>query len=472
MNLTFDGLLSDDGGFADVYEAHDDIGRRLAVKIVRDSSVGISDALAHAKALVRAAHKNIVTVHAVEKVSDPKSGEMVDAIVMEYLEGETLDVILSRGNLSETEVVHISIGVIKAIRHVHGLGMVHGDLHEKNIMVVGGNAKVIDLLYRYTLLSVDAAKRESLVEREIHALGALITSMATRSSFGPTEISSFLNSARRARTLDNLEAAIWRLQGAPEVSTPMVDSAPIEPMQPINAAAASEASIARVPLQPAAGKARFRPEGEAIGSLFNRLPGPNAKYSPDLFLADGPAMWLRLIPVNGLDHPLGGLSIDKAIQQTTFLATPLNQEEGIDIRKVRAADGMGICTVYGGGASAVFFCFDNGEIWTIDASLRGFNDQRVYFNERSFGDALLRGIRVLDELAVQPPYRWEAGVEGISNYEFAPMGRAAWAGRFHFAANVVSLGGLVRGSLTNQAEALQVLEPFFGAVFDAAHMER
>lgn len=45
-----------DGGFADVWLARDELDREVAVKIVREASVGVADALAHAKALARATH--------------------------------------------------------------------------------------------------------------------------------------------------------------------------------------------------------------------------------------------------------------------------------------------------------------------------------------------------------------------------------------------------------------------------------
>jgi len=61
-----------DGGFADVWKATDDLGRDVAVKIVRESAVVVSSAMAHARALARTTKAK------------------VDAIVMELLEGTTL----------------------------------------------------------------------------------------------------------------------------------------------------------------------------------------------------------------------------------------------------------------------------------------------------------------------------------------------------------------------------------------------
>jgi len=79
-----------DGGFADVWSAEDELGREVAVKLVRASAAVISDVEAHARALVRAAHPNIVAVYSIETIKDPETGNDIRGIVMELLRGETL----------------------------------------------------------------------------------------------------------------------------------------------------------------------------------------------------------------------------------------------------------------------------------------------------------------------------------------------------------------------------------------------
>lgn len=79
-----------DGGFADVWKATDDLGRDVAVKIVRESAVVVSSAMAHARALARTSHPNVVSILSLERITDPTTKAKVDAIVMELLEGTTL----------------------------------------------------------------------------------------------------------------------------------------------------------------------------------------------------------------------------------------------------------------------------------------------------------------------------------------------------------------------------------------------
>ena len=107
MKLEFIDVLSTDGGFADVWRARDELGRELAIKIVRDASVGISNALQHARALARAKHPNVVVVHAIEQVTDPSGSGLVDAVVMELLPGETFGSRLKGSALSIEELATV-----------------------------------------------------------------------------------------------------------------------------------------------------------------------------------------------------------------------------------------------------------------------------------------------------------------------------------------------------------------------------
>ncbi len=66
------------GAFADVWAATDSLDRRVAVKIIHKWAAVISSALAHAKALARTNHPNVVSVFSLEKIAHPESGHEVD----------------------------------------------------------------------------------------------------------------------------------------------------------------------------------------------------------------------------------------------------------------------------------------------------------------------------------------------------------------------------------------------------------
>ena len=207
MKLEFIGLLSTDGGFADVWRARDELGRELAIKIVRDASVGISNALQHARALARAKHPNVVVVHAIEQVTDPSGSGLVDAVVMELLPGETVGSRLKGSALSIEELATVGRGVIAAIRHIHEQGMVHGDLHEENLMISNGEAKVIDLLNRHTFGAADAVNREKQTLRELRSLKQILQQLIGHSEADSQHCNAFTEAVRGNLLLEEIGTA-------------------------------------------------------------------------------------------------------------------------------------------------------------------------------------------------------------------------------------------------------------------------
>lgn len=181
MRLTLIDKLGD-GGFADVWRAKDELDRIVAVKIVRAANKEVSNALAHAKALARAEHKNVVTVFSIEKVEDPESTDLVDCVVMELISGVTLNARLTENQLTLAEVQAIGLGIIEGLQHIHSKNLVHGDLHAENVMVVGDTPKIIDILYRNSLASLSTEKKDSSIKRDFQSLQFLLNQLLDHSN--------------------------------------------------------------------------------------------------------------------------------------------------------------------------------------------------------------------------------------------------------------------------------------------------
>ena len=91
-DFEFDGDERKSGLYGVVRKARQiSLSRDVAIKIIRSSMVQVADALAHAQALARVKHPNIVTVYQVARVIDPDSTPPVevDAVVMEWVDGES-----------------------------------------------------------------------------------------------------------------------------------------------------------------------------------------------------------------------------------------------------------------------------------------------------------------------------------------------------------------------------------------------
>ncbi len=67
-------------------------------------------------------------------------------VVMEFVEGKTLENVLSRGAMDEQRALQVALSVAKALAHAHQAGVVHRDVKPANILLPrGGEAKLADL---------------------------------------------------------------------------------------------------------------------------------------------------------------------------------------------------------------------------------------------------------------------------------------------------------------------------------------
>jgi non-specific serine/threonine protein kinase len=132
------------GGMGEIFLARDEkLHRTVAIKAVAPELLSRGDArrpfLREAQAAAALNHPFICTIHQVlEHESSP-------LIVMEYVEGETLKSLLSRGRL-ETDVVSlVAREVGEALAAAHGAGIVHRDIKPANLMMTAsGHVKVMD----------------------------------------------------------------------------------------------------------------------------------------------------------------------------------------------------------------------------------------------------------------------------------------------------------------------------------------
>lgn len=133
------------GGMAVVYKAYDNLeNRTVAVKILKEEFISNDEFLRRfkneSKAIAMLSHPNIVKVH------DVSFGDLIQYIVMEYIEGITLKEFIEReGSLRWKDAVHFTLQILKGLQHAHDKGIVHRDVKPQNIMVLpDGTIKVTD----------------------------------------------------------------------------------------------------------------------------------------------------------------------------------------------------------------------------------------------------------------------------------------------------------------------------------------
>jgi serine/threonine protein kinase len=136
------GLIAT-GGMSEVYRALDTRLRRLvAIKVLPEH---LSDDVERRERFHREArlvsslnHPHVCALHHVG------THDGFDYLVMEHLEGETLQHRLSRGPMKWTEALAYLIQIADALESAHRQGIVHRDLKPANVMITKSGAKVLD----------------------------------------------------------------------------------------------------------------------------------------------------------------------------------------------------------------------------------------------------------------------------------------------------------------------------------------
>lgn len=133
------------GGMAVVYKAYDNVEDRIvAIKILKEEYVTNEEFLRRfkneSKAISLLSHANIV------KIYDVSFGDLIQYIVMEFIDGITLKQYIERqGCLTWKEAVHFTVQILRGLQHAHDRGIVHRDVKPQNIMVLpDGTIKVTD----------------------------------------------------------------------------------------------------------------------------------------------------------------------------------------------------------------------------------------------------------------------------------------------------------------------------------------
>ncbi|HUL15066.1 MAG TPA: protein kinase [Terriglobales bacterium] len=153
------------GGMGVIYEAEDTkLSRRVALKFLPEATAKdpatLERFLREARAASALNHPGICTIHAIEE------HEGKTFLVLELLEGESLEQLLARGLVPLSQVVDVGIQAADALDAAHKKGIVHRDIKPANLFLTArGQLKILDFgLVKLLKEQKDSDSGETLVE--------------------------------------------------------------------------------------------------------------------------------------------------------------------------------------------------------------------------------------------------------------------------------------------------------------------
>ena len=282
------------GGMAVVYKAYDNQENRIvAIKILKEEFVSNEEFLRRfkneSKAIAMLSHPNIV------RVFDVSFGDLIQYIVMEYIEGITLKEYIERqGSLRWKDAVHFTLQILKALQHAHDKGIIHRDVKPQNIMVLSdGTIKVTDFgiarlarseqrtitdkaIGSVHYISPEQARGERTDERaDIYSVGVMLYEMLTGKL--PFQAESAVS------------VAIMQLQREPQLPTEINGSIPL---------GLEQITMHAMQKNP---ERRYRSAAEMLYDLSQFRKDPSLTFDYSYFVDDAPTKFVA--PVDDYDVP-------------------------------------------------------------------------------------------------------------------------------------------------------------------------
>lgn len=161
------------GGMGVVYRAHDEhLDRQVALKVLLPGTLADDSARKkfrnEAHALSKLNHPNIATVH------DFDTRDGLDFLVMEFIDGVTLNTKLLDSSLPQKDVISIGAQLADGLAAAHQHSIIHRDLKPSNLRITSdGRCKILDFGLAKLLLSAKGGPSSETLSETAAMAGTL-----------------------------------------------------------------------------------------------------------------------------------------------------------------------------------------------------------------------------------------------------------------------------------------------------------
>lgn len=196
--------------------------RTVAVKIVNLESGMAFNAAEHAHGLVKAgAHPNIVDVYQVTNVVHPETNTVVEAVVMEWLDGDSVGHRLLESALFSPEAAReICDGILNGISHLHSKGVTHSDLHVGNVILTPQGPRIIDIDYSSakSLARLTTLAREYQIQADVAQAAQMVGLLVMKTAIDQQYYNDNEHTLRCATSLGEVRAFVGNMFAHPQRS--------------------------------------------------------------------------------------------------------------------------------------------------------------------------------------------------------------------------------------------------------------
>jgi serine/threonine-protein kinase len=186
------------GAMGEVWRARDTrLSREVALKVLPESLSSDRDRLQRfereAQVLASLNHPNIAAIYGVEEATG------ATALVLELVEGPTLDERINQGRLPADEAVAIARQIAEALEFAHERGVVHRDLKPANVKLSpDGRVKVLDFGLAKAMASELTTRSDSAISPTVTSLGTIAGVVLGTAAYMAPEQARGTNVDRRA----------------------------------------------------------------------------------------------------------------------------------------------------------------------------------------------------------------------------------------------------------------------------------